>query len=113
MSWSPQQHVKMGCEKLEIPQAVCDLCISTVNKIVELEVLTGKKPATIAGVAIWMVVLKHPDLLERIKSPMTVQKAVGLNANHPHVKDRFRELEPIENLILPTCLKRQKLSDSD
>ena len=62
----------MGCEKLEISQEICDLCIHTVNKIVELEVLTGKKPATIAGVAIWMVVTKHPELLENIKTPMTV-----------------------------------------
>lgn len=72
MSWSPQQHVKMGCEKLEISQEITEYCIQTVNKIVELEVLTGKKPATIGGVAIWMVVTKHPELLQRIKTPMTV-----------------------------------------
>lgn len=106
MVWSPQQHVEMGCEKLQIPKDIAALCQETVTNLVELEVLTGKKPATIAGVAIWMVVNKHPELLQYIKSPMAVQKAVGLNANHPHVKDRWRDVEPIENLILPVCLKR-------
>lgn len=62
----------MGCEKLDIPQETCDLCVDAVNKIVELEVLTGKKPATIAGVAIWMVVSKDQNLIEKIKTPMTV-----------------------------------------
>lgn len=77
-----------------------------MNNLVENEVLTGKKPATIAGVAIWLVVTKHPELMATIKTPMVVQKAVGLNANHPHVKDRWRDVEPIENIILPEGLKR-------
>ena len=72
MSWSPQQHVEMACQKLEIPPEIEAQCQEAVTNLVHLEVLTGKKPATIAGVAIWMVVNKYPDLLKTIKSPTIV-----------------------------------------
>ena len=36
---------------------VIDVCKATADNISKLEILTGKKPATIAGVAIYMIVL--------------------------------------------------------
>ena len=106
MSQTPQDHVKIGCERLELSSEVTEQCFQTVNKMTELEVMTGKKPATIAGVAMWMVINKHAELLQTIKSPMMIQKALGIKSVHQNILLRYAEVEPIENLILPQSLKR-------
>jgi hypothetical protein len=45
---------------------VTELCKKTAENISKLEILTGKKPATIAGVAIHMILRKSPNYSSKI-----------------------------------------------
>ena len=65
--------------------------------------LTGKKPATIAGVALWIVLKRLPQLEGKLMLPLEVANA--LEISEAAIKAAAREVEPIERAVLPAGLK--------
>lgn len=61
--------------------------------------LTGKKPATIAGVAIWMIVKQSASLRQVVPSPLVI--ADILNMSEPAIKSAYKEVELIEGDVIP------------
>ena len=66
LSVTSSKYAEDAAKKLGLEPNVIDVCRATADNISKLEVLTGKKPATIAGVAIYMIVLLSPELLKKI-----------------------------------------------
>ena len=60
--------------------------------------MTGKKPATIAGVAIWMILKRSPKYSARY-NPFEISKV--LSVGDVAIKNAYREVEDLENEILP------------
>ena len=85
--------------------------METVTNLVSSEILTGKKPLLIAGVAIWMVVQKCPLFSKTRKKPLLVQRAMGICCKSPYIKNYYREVQSVEDLILPVSLKSQKIDE--
>lgn len=62
LSQNSAKHAEEACIKMKLDKDVIEVCKATADNISKLEVLTGKKPATIAGVAIYMIVKRSPIL---------------------------------------------------
>ena len=52
-------YVDRVASKLKLPEDIATLCRQTADNITKSEILTGKKPATIAGVALWFILRRN------------------------------------------------------
>jgi transcription initiation factor TFIIIB Brf1 subunit/transcription initiation factor TFIIB len=91
-------HAEEAATKLGLNADVVEVCKATADNISKLEELTGKKPATIAGVAIWMIVCRSPDLRQSIDCSM-VAKTVDMG--EAAIKNAYQIVMPLESQILP------------
>jgi transcription initiation factor TFIIB len=87
-----------ACKKMLLENEVTEVCKATADQISKLEILTGKKPATIAGVAIWMILKRSPKYSARY-NPFEISKV--LCVGDVAIKNAYREVEDLENEILP------------
>jgi len=95
---SSSEYAEDAATKLKLDPDVIEICKATADNISKLEVLTGKKPATIAAVAILMIVNHSPMLRQRIDCSLISQT---LNMGESAIKNALREVEPLEADILP------------
>lgn len=104
MNQTSSKYAEDAATKLKLPENVVALCKNTAENISKLEILTGKKPATIAGVAIWMIVRRSPALKASIPSPAVIADMLGMS--EPAIKSAFKEVECVEDDVLPVGFKR-------
>ena len=98
LSLSSSKHAEDASKKLGLDKEAIEVCKATADNISKLEVLTGKKPATIAGVAIYMIIRKSPRYSQQIS---TAEIAEVLKMGEAAIKNGFREIEELEQDILP------------
>lgn len=98
LSLSSSKHAEEASRKLGLDKDVTEVCKATADNISKLELLTGKKPATIAGVAILMIIRRSPKYSKDITSQDIAQI---LNMGEPAIKNAFKEVEDLESDILP------------
>lgn len=72
-------------------------CQEAADNISKLEVLTGKKPSTIAGVATYMIVKRIPKY-NRVGCP-EISNILGIG--EIAIKNAYKEVEDLESDILP------------
>lgn len=98
LSLSSSKHAEEACGKLGLDKDTTEVCKATADNISKLEVLTGKKPATIAGVAIYMIIRKSPKYSRQL-STFEVSQVLGMG--EPAIRNAYREVEDLESDILP------------
>ena len=103
LSTSSGKYVEQAAETLGLPANVTNWCRQAAENIQAAEVLTGKKPATIAGVALWLVIRRVTELKDKFLLPLDLANA--LTISEAAIKSAAREVEPVEKAILPTSLK--------
>ena len=91
-------HAEEAATKLGLNKDVVEVCKATADNISKLEELTGKKPATIAGVAIWMIVCRSPDL-RLMFDCASIAKTVDMG--EAAIRNAYQIVAPLENQILP------------
>lgn len=67
---SSSKYVEQAATSLELDENATNLCRKTAENIQSAEVLTGKKPATIAGVAMWIILKRIPAEAKKRALPM-------------------------------------------
>lgn len=97
-------YAEEASKKLGLPENITVLCKATAENISKLEILTGKKPATIAGVAVWMIVKRSPSLRNNIKSLCQIAEILGMS--EAAIKSAYKEVEIVEDDILPVGMQR-------
>ena len=95
---SASRYAEEAAKKLGLENEVAEVCKATADNISKLEVLTGKKPATIAGVAIFMIVSHSPVLKQQLDCAL-ISQILGMG--EAAVKNAYREVEDLESDILP------------
>lgn len=95
---SSNKYAEEAAKKLGLENEVVEVCKATAENISKLEVLTGKKPATIAGVAIFMIVCRSPVLKQKIDCG-AISQILGMGEGA--IKNAYREIEDLESEILP------------
>ena len=98
LSLSSSKHAEDAANKLGLDKEVTEICKTTADNISKLEVLTGKKPATIAGVAIYMIIRRSPSYSQKISSA-EIAEMIGMG--EAAIKNGFKEIEDLEDDILP------------
>lgn len=98
LSQSSSKHAEDASKKLGLDKEVSEICKATADNISKLEVLTGKKPATIAGVAIYMIIRRSPRYSSTIGSS---EIAEMLGMGEAAIKNGYKEIEDYEDDILP------------
>ena len=86
------QVAEAAARKLKLDEEVVDLIRNTAENISRLEVLTGKKPATIAGVAILMIIQHSPWLSDRLNC-QKISSLLGIGESA--IKNAFRDVEDL------------------
>ena len=100
---SSSKYASDAAKKLKMSEYFVQCCQQTADNISKLEVLTGKKPATIAGVAIWIIVKRCPSLKQTIPSLQIVSEVLGMS--EPAVKSAYKEVEIVEEEVIPIGFK--------
>lgn len=103
LSTSSSKYVEQAAETLQLPAQIANWCRQAADNIQAAEVLTGKKPATIAGVALWMVIKRVPELKDKYMLPLELSNA--LEISEAAIKSAAKEVEPVENALLPANMK--------
>lgn len=98
LSVSSSKYAEDACKKMNLEQNVIDVCKATADNISKLEILTGKKPSTIAGVAIYMILKRSPKYSAKYNC---YEIAKILNIGDAAIRNSYREVEELENEILP------------
>lgn len=92
LSASSAQCAEDAAQKMGLDSAVVDVCRQTAENISKLEVLTGKKPATIAGVAIFMITQLSPELSSKFDCA-SISNILGMG--EAAIRGSFREVEDL------------------
>ena len=81
-----------------LEENVTEVCKATADNISKLEILTGKKPSTIAGVALYMILKRSPKYSAQFSC---FEIAKYLCIGDAAIRNSYREVEDLENDILP------------
>lgn len=92
------KYTEKACKKLNIDSDTTEICMITADNITNTGILTGRKPSTIACVAIYMIMKKSPQLLRANPLHVICQT---LEMGETAVKNAYKEVEEIESDILP------------
>jgi transcription initiation factor TFIIIB Brf1 subunit/transcription initiation factor TFIIB len=90
--------VELACKELGLTESQTTFCSIAAENISKLSILAGKKPATVAGASIWMILRKFKVRGKDISLEDIAEK-VGMG---PHaIMNSFSLIEPYQNQIIP------------
>lgn len=98
ISITSSKYAEDACKKMGLEENVMEVCKATADNISKLEILTGKKPSTIAGVALHMILQRSPKYSAQFTC---VEIAKFLGIGDAAIRNSYREVEDLENDILP------------
>ena len=99
------KYAEDACKRLKLDEETMEFCKATADNISSLEILTGKKPSTIAGVAIMMIVQRTPLYSCKISF---YEVSIILGMGESAIKSAYREVEDLERDILPVEFLQRK-----
>ena len=97
LSQTSSKYAEDAGKKLGLEKEIITFCQEAADNISKLEILTGKKPSTIAGVAIYMIVRRIPKF-NRIGC-LEISNILGIG--EIAIKNAYKEVEDLESDILP------------